>query len=141
SAVEVQQLQFERPANFDPAAFLAGSFGIFQGDGPAQIIRVRFSAAVSRVVRERNHHPSQRPFPQPDGSLIVEFELSSLEEFSSWIPSFGEHAEVLEPAELRGRIKERLSASLEKYQAPRMGDSKPEPNGKPTKAGRKVRPK
>jgi len=141
SAAEVQQLQFDRPTDFDAAKFLAGSFGIFQGDGPTQTVRIRFSPAASRVVSERNHHPSQRLAPQSDGTLIAEFELASFEELSSWVLSFGEHAEVVEPGELREQIRVRLTASLAKYQAPRTSGEKSKANGKTAKVKRRVRPK
>jgi proteasome accessory factor B len=127
SSVEVQQLQFERPADFQAADFLAGSLGIFQGDGPTEQVRVRFSPQVARVVAERVQHVSQRLTKQPDGSLLAEYELSSLEEFSSWVLSFGEHAEVLAPARLREEIVARLQASLASYQAPQASSARPPP--------------
>jgi predicted DNA-binding transcriptional regulator YafY len=76
SAAEIQSLQFNRPHEFDPHELLAGSFGVFEGDRPTQTVRIRFS----RVVAERTHHSSQCLTPQPDGSLLAEFELSSFEE-------------------------------------------------------------
>lgn len=116
--VEVQQLQFQRPANFDPQAFLAGSFGIFQSDGPLQTVRVRFSPDVARVVGERQFHPSQVLLRQPDGSVIAQFELSSFEEVAAWILSWGPHAQVLQPAELRQRVVSALRGALAQYEPP-----------------------
>jgi predicted DNA-binding transcriptional regulator YafY len=116
SEVEVQTLQFTRPADFDPRELLAGSFGIFEGDGPEQTVRIRFSPQVARVVAERTHHPSQRLTQEPDGSLLAEFELRSFEELTSWVLSWGEHAEVLEPKQLREAITASLSATLANYE-------------------------
>ncbi len=115
SAAEVAALQFTRPAGFAADRFLAGSLGIFQGDGPLQTVRVRFSPTVARVVTETQQHPSQHLTREPSGSLLATFELSSLEEFSSWILSFGPHAEVLEPPELREQIRETLTSALAVY--------------------------
>ena len=115
SAAEVQGLQFNRPHDFDPHELLAGSFGIFEGDGPTQTVRIRFSREVARVVAERTHHPSQQLRPRPDGSVVAEFELSSFEELSSWILSWGQHAEVLEPPGLRERITAMLKSALATY--------------------------
>ncbi|MCI0540750.1 MAG: WYL domain-containing protein [Verrucomicrobiales bacterium] len=112
SAAEVQELQFTRPPNFDPRKLLAGSFGIFEGDGPTQTVRIRFSRQVARPVSERTHHPTQRLLPQPDGTLVAEFDLSSFEELTSWILSWGQHAEVLEPPNLREQIAGTLTAAL-----------------------------
>lgn len=117
SAVEVQERQFSRPPDFNPSEILSGSLGIFQGDGPIQTVRIRFSRQVARVVAERTQHPSQRLTPQPDGTLLAEFELSSFEELSSWLLSWGAHAEVLQPPELRNSIAETLQQALAVYEA------------------------
>jgi proteasome accessory factor B len=118
SAAEVQELQFTRPADFDPRQLLAGSFGIFESPGPKKTIRIRFSRQASRPVSERTHHPTQRLHPQPDGALLAEFELSSFEELTSWILSWGQHAEVLEPPELREQIAGTLKQAFAAYEAP-----------------------
>jgi proteasome accessory factor B len=118
SAAEVQDLQFNGPSHFDPRELLAGSFGIFEGDGPAQSVRIRFSRQVARVVAERTHHPTQRLTPQPDGTLLAEFELSSFEELSAWLLSWGAHAEVLDPPALRDHLRATLAAALARYQEP-----------------------
>jgi proteasome accessory factor B len=134
SAVEVQGLPFNRPADFDPARLLAGSLGIFEGDGPVQTVRIRFSREVARVVAERTHHPSQRLRAEADGSLMAEFKLSSFEELSSWILSFGPYAEVLQPPALRDQIAATLDRALEVYErkpkrkmARRSGPATPKP--------------
>jgi predicted DNA-binding transcriptional regulator YafY len=93
SAVEVQTLQFTRPADFDPRELLAGSFGIFEGKGSEQTVRIRFSPQVARIVAERTHHPTQRLTLEPDGGLLAEFHLRSFEELTSWVLSWGEHAQ------------------------------------------------
>ncbi|WP_425617511.1 helix-turn-helix transcriptional regulator [Anatilimnocola sp. NA78] len=116
SAVDVQPLAFQRPANFDAATFLAGSLGIFQGDGPLQTVLVRFSAQVARNVSETTHHSSQQLTPQPDGTLLAQFELASLEELQSWLLSFGPHVEVLEPEFLRKNMVASLRETLLHYE-------------------------
>jgi proteasome accessory factor B len=115
SEVETKRLKFTRPANFKPRDFLAGSFGIFQCDGRAQTVRIRFSPAVVCILNERRFHTSQRHAPQPDGSLIVTFELSSLEELRAWLLSWGALAEVLEPKELRQEMMETVERMRELY--------------------------
>jgi predicted DNA-binding transcriptional regulator YafY len=54
------------------------------------------------------YHPSQSIAAQADGSVIVNFILSSLTEIKSWILSFGSSAEVLEPKEFRRAIQQEL---------------------------------
>ena len=144
SAVEVQKLQFARPNDFDPRELLSGSLGIFEGDGPVQTVRIRFSREVARVIAERKLHPSQRLLPQSEGSLLVEFELSSFEELSSWILSFGPHAEVLSPPQLREQIVTRLAACLANYDSPPTIATEAPRNGRPkrrTKQRHRINPK
>lgn len=115
SEVETQRLSFTPPAKFDAAEFLAGSFGIFQGDGPRETVRVRFSATVARFLQEKQFHTSQDLSTEPSGSILATYSLSSFEEFTSWLLSFGPHAEVLEPEALREKVIGSLAESLENY--------------------------
>lgn len=115
SDAEVHGLQFARPADFNPANFLAHSFGIFDGHHPPQPVRVCFSSHVVRILHEKTFHPSQRLTPQRDGSVIAEYALSSFEEFQSWLLSFGPHAEVLEPEGLRKSVQDALATALGLY--------------------------
>jgi proteasome accessory factor B len=98
SAADVQALQFTRRPGFEADRFLAGSLGIFQGDGPAQTVRIRFSPQVARYVQESTWHKSQTLELQPDGSVLAEFRLSNTVEIKSWLLSFGQHAENAIPS-------------------------------------------
>jgi predicted DNA-binding transcriptional regulator YafY len=46
---------------------------------------------------------------------LAEFDLGDTEEIMRWILSFGRHAEVAEPEELRGRVQEEIQALLTVY--------------------------
>jgi proteasome accessory factor B len=74
-AAEVTQVHFQRPKDFDLQQHLAGSFGVYHGDGEV-CIKVRFGPAVARYVSESKWHESQTLLPQKDGSLLAEFQLS-----------------------------------------------------------------
>jgi predicted DNA-binding transcriptional regulator YafY len=111
---EPTEVRFEHPEAFDLRKHLSKSFGVFHGQGNVHV-KVRFSAEVARYVQEKTWHPSQKLKPQKVGSLIAEFELDGTEEIKRWILSFGRHAEVLEPAELRQEIVTESGALLEAY--------------------------
>jgi len=113
--VEVMEVRFQRPADFDLSRHFSGSFGVFRGVGDVRV-RVHFSRDVARYVREAHWHASQQLDPQRDGGLLAEFQLSTTVEIKSWILSFGRHAEVLEPEALRQEIAHELAASLECYE-------------------------
>jgi proteasome accessory factor B len=97
--------RFRRPANFSIGKFLDSSFGVFQGEGHTTV-RVRFQPFAARLVRERTWHHSQRIKELRDGGLELRLQLGSLEEIERWILSWGDQAEVLEPAKLRQRLAE-----------------------------------
>ena len=58
-------------------------------------------------------HPSQREL-DPDG-CVVEIEVFINRELESLILSYGDQVEVLAPASLRGKMKERFRNVLSKY--------------------------
>lgn len=113
---EATQFRFQRPAGFDLQQHLAGSFGIYHGDGAAEVrIRVRFTPAVARYVQESQWHASQKLTKEKDGSLLAEFHLADTAEIKRWLMSFGQHATVLEPKQLRQEIVAELKTLLAAY--------------------------
>ncbi|MGL6195764.1 MAG: helix-turn-helix transcriptional regulator [Thermoguttaceae bacterium] len=106
---------FERPADFDLRTHLAGSFGICKGEHLTKV-GVKFSAKVARYVSEAKWHQSQINIPQKNGSLISEFTLDSTKELTRWVLSFGKDAQIIEPPELREKIKLELQELLKCYQ-------------------------
>ncbi|MCC7084543.1 MAG: WYL domain-containing protein [Pirellulales bacterium] len=59
--------------------------------------------------------PTATPRKQKDGSLLAEFQLSSIEEIKRWVLSFGRNAVVLEPEELRRDLASEISAMRSAY--------------------------
>ena len=102
-AVELKDQRFQRPEDFDLQKHLAKSFGVFHGDEEVRV-KVRFLPTVARYVEESCWHPSQKLTRQRDGSVIAEFTLDGIEEIKRWVMSFGKHAQVLEPRELRDEV-------------------------------------
>lgn len=111
--VELTELKFN-PPKFNVREHLADAFGVFQGDREVRV-RVRFLAPVVRYVEESQWHASQRLTRHRDGTLTAEFRLSATEEIKRWVMSFGEYAEVLEPASLRREMVRELEGLLERY--------------------------
>src|SRR5262249_53631535 len=73
-AVEVSEFVFQRYRDFDVAAYLASSFGIYDGDGDIAIA-VKFQPAAARYVAEGKWHRSQTVTKLRDGSLILRLRL------------------------------------------------------------------
>jgi|LSQX01.2.fsa_nt_gb predicted DNA-binding transcriptional regulator YafY len=110
----VTEVRFTRPADFDLEEHFKGSFGVYEGGGDVGV-KVWFSAEVARYVTESTWHPSQQLTPRKDGSLVAEFQLDGTREIKAWILSFGRHAEVLGPEELRGEMGEEVGEMAARY--------------------------
>jgi predicted DNA-binding transcriptional regulator YafY len=95
---------FQRPEKFSPEEFFSSALGVLGGEGN-YAVRVRFDAEVADRVRERVWHDSQEMQDLPGGGVELRLRLGALPEVESWILSWGHHAEVVAPAELRRRIK------------------------------------
>ncbi|KXU36733.1 hypothetical protein AXK12_02970 [Cephaloticoccus capnophilus] len=104
SALKRARRHFERPADFSPEQFFANALGVLGGAGDWQV-RIRFSATVAERVSEREWHDSQELRALPDGTLELSLRLGALEEVEQWVLSWGAHAEVLGPPELRTKMQ------------------------------------
>lgn len=103
---------FAKPDDFSLADRLLQSFGVFKGEGDYRV-RLEFDAFAARLIRERKWHASQELKDRPDGSIELRLGLDSLEEIERWVLSWGSHARVLAPPQLKARVK----AALEDMQA------------------------
>ena len=118
---EVLPLPAWRPPDFDTAAHLAASFGVYQNNVPITTVKVRFSPAAARYIGESRWHKSQRLTSEADGSVVAEFRLSGTEELKRWVMGFGSKAVVLDPESLRLEIVDELQTLLSAYHVKEMG--------------------
>jgi proteasome accessory factor B len=112
-AVAVERERFELPDDYCPEERLKDAFGIV-AEPPAEIT-IRFSSVVKNSVSGRIWHPSQRVTELEDGSIEVSFTAGGRLEIISWILSYGEHAEVIEPRELRDEVASCLKKASRRY--------------------------
>ncbi|MEI6715433.1 MAG: WYL domain-containing protein [Verrucomicrobiota bacterium] len=107
---------FERLPSTEIRKSLANAFNLIGRSGTAPIVvRIRFTARVAMLIRERRWHISQELHALPDGGLELEMKVASLSEVEKWVLSWGENACVLEPPELIQRMTHRLEATLMHY--------------------------
>ncbi len=109
--VHNSRIRFRRPAEFSISKHLSESLGVFTTKGRHKV-RVRFDDFAARIVSERVWHTSQRIRELGDGVIELSIELASLEEIERWVLSWGAHAQVLEPPELKQRIRLAAEAVL-----------------------------
>ncbi|MBL9211771.1 MAG: WYL domain-containing transcriptional regulator [Opitutaceae bacterium] len=105
---------FVRPPDFSPEKFFANALGVLGGDRDYRFV-IRFSAGVADRVREREWHESQELRDLPDGRLELSLRLGALPEVERWVLTWGADAEVLQPKELRHRLRTTATTLLERY--------------------------
>ncbi len=112
-AVEVGRERFELPDDYQPETQLKSAFGIV--DEAPLTVSVRFAPTVAHMMRERLWHPTQVVVEEPDGSVVVSFTAGGRMEIVAWVLSYGRHAELLAPAELRQELAEIAAALSRSY--------------------------
>jgi len=106
--------KFTKPKNFDPAELLRGSLNVFKGREDHDIL-IQFDPWAADEIRDRRWHSSQQITNFPNGSCQLRLRLSSLEEITGWILSFGIHATVLQRSTLAQRILVTAKSLAAKY--------------------------
>jgi predicted DNA-binding transcriptional regulator YafY len=114
SGLRVLPTQFTRPADFSPEKFFASALGVLGGERDYRVV-IRFTAAVADRVREREWHESQELRDLADGGLEVTLRLGALPEIERWVLTWGRDAEVVQPKELRERLKSTAAALAKLY--------------------------
>ena len=98
---------------FVPDDFFDNAFGISQGEPFA--VKLKFDKNVAQYVCERIWHQGQEINELENGDIVLDFEAKSIDETLSFVLSFKENIEVLEPEMLRVRMRETIQIILNKY--------------------------
>lgn len=109
----VARQRFEMPDDFDPEQHFSDAFGLVT-DQPMQL-KIRFDREVAHMVRDRVWRTGQTLLSEPDGSVLLSFEAAGSLEILAWVLSYGRHAELLEPPELRKELKRQIKGLREIY--------------------------
>jgi predicted DNA-binding transcriptional regulator YafY len=102
---------FDNP-DFDVVAYAAQDFGVFSGAGKPATIKVRFSAEKAQYIRRTKRHTTQKVTDEKDGSVIWSIRAPLSDDLVYWIVSYGPHAKVLQPKELKKRVLEWAQGSV-----------------------------
>ncbi|MGE5606410.1 MAG: helix-turn-helix transcriptional regulator [Bacteroidota bacterium] len=111
--MEILDENFEFPSDFKIEDYLGGVWGIMRGQ--PYLVAIRFDRFQARWIRERPLREGESLEETPDGGVIFRTEVSGLTEIKQWVLSFGSHAEVLEPEELRKEIRQEVERMREIY--------------------------
>src|SRR5438067_6413397 len=113
-SVRVSKNKFRRPLDFSIGKFLGESFGVFAKPSKTKhTIRIAFDAFAAPRIEERQWHPSQKTKQLRNGGIELSLTLGNLEEIERWILSWGKHAKVQAPAELKDQLAKTVSALVD----------------------------
>ena len=105
---------YDIPVDFNPVDTINSAWGMYT-DGEAIPVKLRFKPRVSRMVMSTIWHPSQTAELQSDGSLIATFKVRKASSFRSWVLSWGNEVEVLEPKTFREQINNLAKSIIQVY--------------------------
>ena len=118
----VLEERFDRPGEFDLAAFWTDSSSAYERDTPRLSVVLRIARErldrLRDVIGERPYDTIERlDEPDPDGWLRIRVKLDWPNEVTSQLLAVGPDCELLEPAELRARIGAQASRVASHYAA------------------------
>ncbi len=112
-SIELLDLNFQVPADFNVSEYAKGAFGI--AGGKSRGVEIAFEAAMAGYIRERVWHESQWMEERPDGSVVLRMNVAPGWELRSWIKGFLPHVRVLAPASLRKEIAADIESAREAF--------------------------
>ncbi len=108
------ETEYEIPAEFDVQEWNRDRD--FVPRVATTVARVRFDRGTARFAREEL--PAKDCQALPDGTLVARVQVQSEVWFISWLLQFGRGVEVLEPPELRAKVRDACRAILAFYEEP-----------------------
>ena len=114
-SVEISDETFEMPENFSPVEFFAEYYGITADNTPMAHVVIRTYGNFANYVRTLPLHSSQKEIEHTDEYAVFSYDIRPSVDFVLELMSHGESLEVLEPIDLRLKIRNTLQSSLEKY--------------------------
>jgi proteasome accessory factor B len=114
--VRVSKTKFRRPLDFSIGKFLGESFGVFSKPTKTKhAVRIVFDSFAAPRIQERQWHPSQKIKSIGNGRIELSLTLGTLEEIERWILSWGTHARVTAPEELKARLAKTIAELAKAY--------------------------
>ena len=113
--LELTGRRFEMNGVFDVERFLGNAWSLIAGEGTWEV-RLEFAPKVGENVSEVLWHKSQRHELLEDGRCLVEFTVDGLDEIAWWLLGYGDQVRVLEPVELREKLRDVYRRALEQME-------------------------
>jgi proteasome accessory factor B len=112
--VEMLDHLFKKDEAVQIDRFFEDSWSVFQGK--KQMVRLKARGVAARLLSERaSPKRIELEWIGPDEG-IAEIEVRGEQEILNWALSMGPDVEILEPATLRDRLRQQLTATLHNYE-------------------------
>jgi predicted DNA-binding transcriptional regulator YafY len=105
-------IKFEPPKDFDIQEHLKDAFSVFVGS-KTLTVNVKFDAWAAELIQEKQWHPAQHIKQLEAGCIEFSIEVADLYEIERWILSWGKHAQVIRPQQLKNSIREHAQKMLQ----------------------------
>lgn len=115
TAVETLSERFEIPLEYLPEKQFSEAFGIVNEE-PLHV-RLRFAKTIAHAIVGRRWHPTQKIKQLRSGEVELSFTAGGKMEILSWILSYGEQVELLEPVQLRQELAEKIRRTAQLYES------------------------
>lgn len=106
---------YDIPPRFNLDRHLGNAWSLIRERGRRYDVAIRFQKTVAYNVAEVHWHKTQRVVWNDDESIDFHVTVDGLNEIQWWILGYGDHAEVLEPPELREMIQSRVASMHKMY--------------------------
>lgn len=111
---EVLDDTFEKPNHFSLRDYFSGCIGLIKDEDRYEVmLKIDFPTSIK--VSERNWVENQIITFNDDNSIIFEAVMTGMDDIVHWVLSLGSAVEVLEPVELRERVREAAQKVWECY--------------------------
>ncbi len=87
-------------------------FDAFEFDelsGKSFNVKIEFSKSAKKYLESKKHHPIEKVWLTKSGDIIYTAKVNGLDDVLRWVLGFGDKAKVLEPPELREKVKKTIT--------------------------------
>ena len=114
-SVSLTEETFERPDDFSPEAYFSEYYGILTDDTPMAHVVIRTYGSTPNYLRTLPLHATQKELQSTDEYTDFSLDIRPTADFINTLLSHSDGLEVLEPADLRLKIREILTRTLNRY--------------------------
>ena len=115
TSLSVTEERFMMPENFSAQEYFAEYYGVLTDDTPLTHLVVRAHQWMPDYLRTLPLHHSQRELSSGDGYTDFSFEVRPTSDFMGELLKFGNGIEILEPVNIRERMRQKIAETLKRY--------------------------